>query len=395
MVCRCMAVWLIVFSGISSGDPTLPGDSEFEEMVAEFGEVLEDLREIHGFPGATAAFMLRDGRIGSASAGLSDLESEIPMEADDRMFSGSVGKTFVAALALTMVGEGMLSLDAPITTWLGDEPWFNKLENGSAITLRQLLTHSSGIRDHLHEAGFAFALNQRVAAGRVDDPFEPAELVRYVLRKEPHFAPGEGFHYTDTGYILVGLIIEEVSGETYYSLLRRAFLDPLRLSRTSPSVGRRIPGLIPGYLDPRNAFGLPERSMVETGLLVIDPATEWTGGGLVTNSQDLVRWGMSLYHDKVLGQELTAAMFGSAVVAGNGPTPPRYGFGVFLIDTPLGMTYGHGGYYPGYNSQLAYFPERELAIAIQVNRDYDNPRLDYIQALAGPLCRMLAQSEAP
>ena len=116
------------------------------------------------------------------------------------MPAGSVGKTFTAAVAISLVHEGKLNLDDKIETWLGKEDWFGRLPNGKDITLRMLLNHSSGLRDHVFEQNFREAIHERLNKPDpdLDFVFSPRELVAFVLNTEPLFAAGKAWKYTDT-----------------------------------------------------------------------------------------------------------------------------------------------------------------------------------------------------
>ncbi len=187
------------------------------------------------------------------------------------------------------------------------------------------------------------------------------------------FAAGEGFHYSDTGYILAGLIIEKASGSTYYEELASRFLRPLKLSRTTPFTRKDTEDLAQGYApESRRLFGLPAK-VLDDGIMVFDPSLEWTGGGLVTTSLDLVRWGIALFGGKAIGSHYLVEMLNSVAVPERVADQPGqtygYGLGVSIVNTRFGIAYRHGGFFPGYNSLLAYYPEFGIAVAMQINAD--------------------------
>ncbi len=127
-------------------------------------ENLEALRAQLGFPGATFAVKQGDQPIQSFAVGLADTEGVLPMTTQTRMLSGSTGKTFVAALALQLIAEGKLELDKPIDPWLTDASWYPALPHKNQITLRMLLSHTSGIADHIYSAGYATAVGEQMTA---------------------------------------------------------------------------------------------------------------------------------------------------------------------------------------------------------------------------------------
>ena len=391
-----LAMMVVLLTPIALNAPLAFGQSadavgDFAALERDFQTTLDELRKRHGFPGATAAFILPDGRYAGVATGMADQEAAVPMGPDSRLASGSIGKTFVATMTLALVDDGTVKLDVPIQKWLGDEPWFSRLPNGPAITLRMLLNHSGGLPDHVYTPEFAAAASERLQSQDKHDYLRPRELVQFILDKEPLFAPGQGFRYSDTGYILVGLIIEKASARKYYDLLDERILAPLALNLTTPANRRMISGLVPGYLEEENPFHLPPKSMAG-GRLLVHPAMEWTGGGLVTNSKDLVRWAKVLYEGQVIDQKLVDEMLSSVAKTDDANSPRRYGLGVAISETPLGTTYGHSGWFPGYNSAVRYFPAKRVAIAIQVNRDFENPLDEYTVALARTVLDALTPS---
>ena len=331
-----------------------------------FQRALDSMRDRHGFPGATAAYAWTDGPSGAAATGLADVETGTPMTPDARMLAASIGKTFVGATAAALAQEGVLDLDAPIGRWLADRPWFGRLPHHERITLRHLLTHRSGLPDHVHLGGFADAVARRWhAAG---PPFTPDSLVQFVLDEPPLFTPGDGWAYTDTGFILAGLIIEEATGRDYYDIIQERFLSPLNLSRTSPSNRRDLPGLAAGYAA-ENALGFPRKTTTPEGTMAWHPGIEWTGGGLVSTSGDLARWGAALFGGNALPEAALDLMLTSSPIDPDMPGI-HYGMGVAIYrGTPAGPVYGHGGWIPGYTSSLRYYDDAGVAIAFQINTD--------------------------
>src|SRR5262249_19125105 len=156
---------------------------------------------------------------------------------------------------------------------------------------------------HIYDPKWIDEVRQMVKSLDADPErcFKPVELVKFILKRKPLFPAGQGFKYTDTGYILLGLIIERAGGATYYHQVRKRFLEPVKLKLTEPADHRAIANLAAGYLSARNLFGLPAKITAD-GKLRYNPATEWTGGGLVSNPQDLVRWAKSLYEGRALGK---------------------------------------------------------------------------------------------
>ncbi|WP_074219786.1 serine hydrolase [Rhodovulum sp. ES.010] len=268
------------------------------DPASELAEVLDRFRDRYGFPGGTAAIALPGTRLVAAASGLADVEAGRAMTSGTPMLAASLGKSFVAAVVLALESEGRLLQAEHLSEHLGDRLWFDTLPNAAPITIGHLLRHQSGLPDHPHLSEFQTALAMRVADNGA--AFTPEEVLAFALGQDPLFRAGAGWAYSDTGYILLGLVIERVIGRPYYDVLREILLDPLALRETRPSDRQGIPGLAVGYTVPGNPSGLPERTADAAGRLVWNPAVEWTGGGLASTASDLARWGQVLFRGTAL-----------------------------------------------------------------------------------------------
>ena len=327
--------------------------------TARLQATLDSIRATGTFPGIAAGIVLADGRSIALASGLADTALRTPLRATDLLLAGSVGKTYVAAVALQLVHERRLDLDAPISRYLGREAWFSRLPNGTGITVRMLMNHTSGLVRYEFQEAFT-----RDLTASPDRSWKPAELLRYILDSTAPFAPGAGWEYSDTNYIVLGMIIETVTGKSLNDEIARRVLVPLRLAHTVPSDRRIIPGLVQGYAGPVNPFGGTD-AMIVNGRFAINPQFEWAGGGYATSAQDLARWAFALYQGRAFDASLLPVML-DGVPARLGPEA-KYGLGVIIRPTPLGISYGHSGFFPGYITEMRYFPEHRLAVAFQIN----------------------------
>ena len=357
----CMSVLAVL------GVACQPASQDHLDPATLFQNELDDLRREFGFPGATAAYALSDGTTGVVATGFADIETKAPMRPTSRMLAASIGKTFVSATILGLAQDGRLDLDDPVSRWLGDSPWFDRLPNHDSITIRHLLTHRAGIANHVDAPAFvdAFATNWM----KPGKPFEPEHLVEFVLDEPALFAAGEGWSYSDTGYILLGMVIEDVTDRSYFDEVEDQFIGPLNLVRTSPADRRDLPGLAAGYMADDNPFGLPAKTLLGSGSMAWHPAVEWTGGGLVSNSLDLVNWAKALFEGKAMDGPYLDELLRGAPISGE-VQDVRFGAGVAIHDSgPIGAWYSHGGWIPGYTSSLRYYPAQRAAIAFQNNTD--------------------------
>lgn len=250
----------------------LAGPAPAESTQDQLQSLLDNFQEEYGFPGVTAAIALTDGSIVIAAAGVADADAGTPMTPDSRMLAASIGKSFVAMTALSLESGGTLFRSDLVSRHLGGRDWFTRLPNHGTMTVGDLLRHTSGLPDHVHVEGFQSEMASRMASGSAG--FTPEEAIAFVLDSDPLFPAGEGWAYSDTGYLLLGLVIEQAGGAAYYDLVAERFLTPLGLTATTPSDTPILPGLAAGYVGEDNPFGLPQRTMDDAGRLLWDPAME-------------------------------------------------------------------------------------------------------------------------
>ena len=339
---------------------------------------LEEWHKAGSFPGATVGVVLANGESFALAVGFSNRETKTPMKPADRMLAGSVGKTFAAATALQLVHEGKIGLDDKIEKYLGREEWFSRLPNAKDITVRQLMNHSSGLVRYEFKEQFTKDLT-----ASPEKVWKPAELVAYLLDEKPPFAAGKGWDYSDTNYIVLGMIIEKVTGKKFYDEANRRLLRPLKLTDTIPQDGPRLKGVVQGYAGPNNPFGGTD-AMIVDGKFVVNPQFEWTGGGYASTANDLARWAKMIYEGKAFSPDLLPQVLDgvSAPMLGR---ESKYGLGVIIRKTTLGTSYGHSGFFPGYMTDMMYFPEHKVALAVQVNTSVG-------RSLGKPLSRVLVEA---
>jgi D-alanyl-D-alanine carboxypeptidase len=367
-----------VLTATAAPKPTIPDPAVQQQRLQT---LLNDLHEKNGFPGMTAAVVLPNGKVITAATGYADVESKTPMKPDDRMLAGSIGKTFFDAIFMRLAADGKLDLNQKISFWLKEEPWFQRLPNANDITFQMLLNHTSGIPEHVESPEFVAALWKDP-----DKVWKPTELLAFSLDKPAKFAAGQGWSYADTNFILAAYIVEKITKRPLYDQIHDEILKPLKLNNTSPSTSRTLPGLVMGYSMPNSPFHFEGRTLVD-GKLRFNPQMEWAGGGFISNSSDLTRWANLLYTGKAFDKKMLPIME-TAVPAKTGKGD-EYGLGVQVRHTNYGITYGHGGWFPGYLSEMEYFPERNTSIAVQINSDnfgvVKMPTHKYVLAIADAL----------
>jgi D-alanyl-D-alanine carboxypeptidase len=201
------------------------------ELARKLQAKLDSLVKQSSLPGGvSASVVLPDGLVLTVVAGYADREAQRLMTAETLMIQGSVGKTYVASIAMQLLHEKKLTLNDKLSTYLGREPWYEQLPNSTDVTVKMLMNHTSGI--------MRYELDPKFTTDLTNAPTKewlPAERLRYVLGKKPRFAAGQGWDYSDTNYIVLGMIIEKMTGKPIEELIRTRLLIPLGLKQTMPS----------------------------------------------------------------------------------------------------------------------------------------------------------------
>lgn len=346
-----------------------------ESLPARLQAVLAEWHGAARFPGATLGVATADGGSFGLAVGLADREAKTLLRPADRMLAGSVGKTYVAAVALQLVHAGELSLEQRIEAYLGQETWFSRLPNARAITVRQLLNHTSGL--------VRYEFDERFVAAVKREPYrvwQPAEQLAFLFDAPPPFAPGQGWEYSDSNYLVLGLILERVGGASLQEQIRRRLLEPLALRDTLPSDRPELPGLVQGYAGAGNPFA-DRDAVLAGGRLVFNPQFEGAGGGYYATAQDLARWARDFYEGRAFDAALLAQVVDGVEARMLGPGV-RYGLGAIIRAGRQGPVWGHSGFFPGYLTEMAYWPQLRCGLALQVNTSEP-------AALGRPLRRVL------
>ncbi|MDJ0407038.1 serine hydrolase domain-containing protein [Rhodococcus erythropolis] len=300
---------------------------------------------------------------------------------NDRVRIGSVTKTFTASLVLQLVAEGKVDLDAPIEQYLPGLLHGSDVDgsgtdgsgtDGSAITVRQLLQHRSGLPEFAGEPG----ADEWIAANE-DRTLTPSAAVAIALGKPAQFVPGTSFVYTNTNYIVLGMLVESVTGRSYADELQSRILDPLDLEDTYlPAAGERdIRGdHLTGYQDLDG--GLTDVSRTE-------PSIPWSAGAMVSTGTDLNTFWRALLDGQVVPAEqlaeMTTPQVGATEAEGLG-----YGMGIGATELPCGVTYtGHSGGIYGYYTLSGATPDRAFTVTL-TSTPKDQP--DTVAILSHALC---------
>ncbi|MCC8339816.1 beta-lactamase family protein [Streptomyces sp. R1] len=326
-----------------------------------------------GVPGVTAT--ARDGhRTWSGTEGVGDLRTGEPRSERDRYRVGSITKTFVATVVLQLEAEGRLSLDDTVDEWLPGVVEGNG-NHGDRITLRQLLNHTSGI--HNYTADEEFVRTYFARDGFLEhryDTVTPRQLVAIATAHEPDFEPGTDWRYSNTNYILAGMVIEEATGRPYAEEVRRRIIDPLKLRATSVP-GTRVTLPRPSS---RAYSKLAETATGPTyDVTRLNPSLAGSSGEMISDSADLNRFYTALLRGRLLPAEQLAEMT-TTVPAMPGAS---YGLGLIKRELDCGVTvWGHGGGIHGSSSEAVTTRDGRHALAFNFNGDWSGDSDAVIEA---------------
>lgn len=323
---------------------------------------LEEIIQKRGIPGISLS-VIQDGKQQNFVAGYADVEAKVPMELKHRMFLGSVGKTFFAALTLKLQEEKVINIDEKVSTYLREENWYQKIANHSEITIRQLLSHTSGVPEYVYSQDL-----WKTMQADSTKVWTVAERMQFIADVPAMMKPNEGWSYADANYIILGAALERVTGEEIYSLVQQHFLNPLQLKETEPSTRQDLQNLTAAYTGNffGNLFGEKVGRLVHYGM---NPQLEWTGGGFVTTAQNLATWIEALYNNQLLSKTSLKEMHSPVNRMTGKVDVSGYGLGLEIFDTRYGKAYGHTGFMPGYTTLTAHLPAQNLSIAFQLNAD--------------------------
>jgi len=299
-----------------------------------------------------AAVLLAQGHrvLFRAARGLADVEAGVPLKPGDLFRIGSVTKQMSAAGLLKLVEMGKVSLDDPLTKFVPGYP------NGDKVTVLMLLNHTSGIRSYTSLPGY-------MAGEPIRRDLTTAQMIEVFKDQPPEFAPGERWNYNNSGYVLVGAVIEAASGMAWHEWLDEALFKPLGMTNT-------------GYgheseFSRRQVKGYTEKDGKPIPMMVLSMTQPHAAGAIVSTVDDLLKWNRALHEGRVLGEATYSRMITPAGAA----AAPGYGFGISnqLIRT-AGALHHNGGIF-GFSSTLFYVPGPDITVAVLKNDDADNPGL--------------------
>lgn len=278
--------------------------------------------------------------------GFADMEWEIPNEPDTKFRLGSVTKGFTAILVLQLVQQGKLKLDGKITDYLPDYP----RRQGDRVSIHQLLTHTSGIPDYGEFPNYRDLSR---------NPFTPKSLIRLFADSTLQFEPGSKFSYSNSGYVLLGVIIEKVTGKAYEQVLQEDILNPLHMMNSGYDHQDAILN--------KRARGYEKKASLYVNAPYLDMSLPYSAGSLFSTVEDLYLWDQALYTDRLLAKQTRDCLFRGYIPAYG----KWYGYGWVIGKDAVGnssdsvVVIEHGGTISGFSALISRIPsERHLIVLL-------------------------------
>jgi len=366
----CFIIWTIACVACTKSEAGSPqtylcsfpfaDSSEHNPGNSKYQTLLDDITSA-GVPGIMlSVYSPEDGEWLGAS-GLADIAGKVELKPCNITRTGSTVKTFTAVTILMLAEEGRISLDDKIEKYLPGDI-LDKLSNSRQSTIRQLLNHSSGIYNYIRNLKF-----QTASVNDLTRVWHPNDLLEYAYNKPAMFKCGEDVDYSNTNYVLLGMIIEKITGAPFYQAFRTRIFEPLHLESTQFAAEDPVPeNIIRGYIDFYSKLQLME-------------STHYSGwdyytadGGLISNVHDLSVFMRALFNGELISEKSLQEMLTWRLPKNPDPAfyPLSYGLGIFKIDTPYGIAYHHSGDAIGYFATMIYFEDSNTTLVWAANGNY-------------------------
>ncbi|GHA86815.1 serine hydrolase domain-containing protein [Streptomyces chryseus] len=324
---------------------TYPPGGLGPELNARLDQTIEHVRRQARIPGVVVGVWMPGKGSYVRATGVADTATGRPMTTDLYSRIGSETKTFTVTALLKLVDDGRIRLDDPISRYIDGVP------NGRRITLRHLAEMRSGLFPYTADPEFA-----RELEGDPSRSWEPRELLAYGYKHRNTFAPGTKFQYSNSNLILLGLVIEKVSGRRFGDFLQQRVLDPARLHHTLLPKGAEFPEPhARGYTDQTLSGELADATHW-------NPSWGWSAGAMISNLHDLRRWARIVATGTLLSPQTQRERLKTLPTGFPGTT---YGLGILKT----GGWIGHNGSLPGYESVTVYLPSQKATLVLMLNTD--------------------------
>ncbi|GHO80385.1 serine hydrolase [Ktedonobacter sp. SOSP1-85] len=312
-------------------------------MLSEIDQIVHEEIDLHG-PGVAIA-VVKDGKmIHSAGYGFANLEWSCPIELDTVFRLASVTKQFTAVAIMLLEKQGKLRLDDSITTYLPDYP-----THGRTITITHLLNHTSGIKSYTALDKFFQEISKK--------DMLPGDVVAYFKDLPLEFEPGTRYAYNNSGYHLLGLVIEKITGMGYEQFIQQHIFQPLEMNRSYYMHNETIV--------PRRASGYERVGEVYRHAEYLSMSIPYAAGALGSTVEDLVRWDAALREERLLDTATLERMYTPTRLADG--RLEEYGLGFRVTEYAGNRLIGHGGGIPGFHTFIARFVDDQAMIVVLAN----------------------------
>lgn len=303
------------------------------------------------FPGILAQVMENGKTSWKYAAGIADLKTGKKMQADYRFRIGSLSKTFIATVIMQLAGEKKLSLEDTVEKWLPGVVQGNGYD-GNKVTIRQLLNHTSGLADT--DDTLTGDIIQKI-----NKTYAPEDIIKLGLSNKPEFDPGSGWQYSNTNYVLLGMLVPKVTGKTYAEEIKQRIIKPLNLKDTfSPGTSKKIPG------EHARGYNILPESTKRTDVTEVSVTAGSAAGDMISSAYDLNRFFSALLGGKLLPAKQLKEML-TTIDTGAGM---KYGLGIFETMLPNGVSvWGHSGGTDGFISQTGASLDGKHVMTININ----------------------------
>jgi len=367
--------------------PPAPPPEVPRAMAARLDRALARALERLLIPGAEATVIFADGSTWTGAVGLADVATGRPVDPETPFAAASVTKTFTAALILRYVDRGLIRLDDRLARWLPEWP------NAENVTIRMLLNHTSGIPDFFRNPKFDAALNKAKKHA-----WTAAEVLERFVPEGAVFPQGTGWSYSNTNYLLLGLVAAKVGGAPWEELVRRELIEPLQLAATyvqsieEPALPpARAYRIIDGFRGPTPEARTDGSNVVPFRSVV---TAAGSAGAIASTTGDLARWARALYGGSTVLSAATRQEMLTFVKAAAYGLGTSYGLGVSRVKLDGHTAYGHTGALVGTRAAIRYFPKEKVTVAVLFNRETFTGD-DLVRILARALFPKPAPSPAP
>lgn len=322
--------------------------SQDTRLSAEFDKILKEEIALNK-TGVTALVSSHGKIIYKKALGMADAELNVPMQADNVFRIGSITKQFTAIAILQLMEQGKLSVQDEITKYIPDYP-----VQGATITIENLLTHTSGIRDYS-------SIKDSTQRGKMD--FTPVEMISYFKNQPMRFAPGARYEYSNSNYFLLGYIIEKITGKTYGQYLEENFFKPLGMTNSSYANDSKI------IKNRAAGYTMGRQGIENAGILSM--TQPYAAGSILSTVEDLFKWQQAVQSYKLVKKETLEKAYSKYKLTNGSESNYGYGwrFG-FIQDNPI---IWHGGLISGFVTMALYLPKEDVYVAVFSNCDCLSP----------------------